>query len=267
MESLFNTIKSHHGRDMQNNALNFEKMRMSRARILSNLIFLKQCRDENLTPKFAKCSHPLNRGRNISLFNKLSKTLIKHEIKFARFQLIKTSKNLLGLHLLLCSTLSFDLWRNLDALTYAKAEKFLNFSLANKTRKLNSLRNFNLINNYVYSPLYRQSPCALPNPRIHEVYNAQDLHLNSNLEMSTSSNLTQHNNVSSNMLGPRINLNLSSNPSISKMQELLNTSTQLGSLIPTQECAGQTSSQFEVSCIPTQEHINVHTQFIDHVSA
>ena len=108
MDSLFNTIKSHHGRDIMNNALNFEKMRISRARNLSNLIFLKQCRDENLTLKFAKCSHPLNRGRNISLFNNLSKTLIKHEIKFARFQLIKISKNLLGLHLLLSSTLSSE---------------------------------------------------------------------------------------------------------------------------------------------------------------
>jgi len=144
MESLFNTIKSHHGRDILNNALNFEKMRISRARNLSNLIFLKQCRDENLTPNFAKCSHPLKWGWNISLFNKLSKTLIKHEIKFARSRLIKISENLLDLHLQLSSTLSSDLWKHLDALTFAKSERFLDSTLAKKTKKLNTLRNIDL---------------------------------------------------------------------------------------------------------------------------
>jgi len=40
MDSLINNIKSYHGRDMMDNTLEFEKLRLSRAKLSSNINFL-----------------------------------------------------------------------------------------------------------------------------------------------------------------------------------------------------------------------------------
>ena len=149
MDSLFNNIKSYHGRDMMDNASEFEKLRLSRAKMISNLNFLKNCRDNNLIPKFATCKHPLRLGKNLSTFKKLSETLIRNEIKWVRSKLIKTSHKLLSSHLYLSSYLRHDLWQSLDAITFIKLEKWLTKGNNKKLKKLN-----NLCNNCTYYNSY-----------------------------------------------------------------------------------------------------------------
>jgi len=78
--------------------------------------------------------------RNLPIFEKLSKTLIKNEIKSTKFRLIKISQELLGLHLLLASSLRFDLWKSLDALTHTKAERWKYRDSEKKLRKILKLK-------------------------------------------------------------------------------------------------------------------------------
>jgi len=161
MDSLFNNIKSYHGRDMMDNASKFKKLRLSRAKMISNLNFLKNCRDNNLIPKFATGKHPLRLGRNLSTFKKLSETLIRNEIKWVRSKLIKMSQKLLSSHVYLSSYLRHELWQSLDAITSIKSEKWLTQDNNKKLKKLNNLHN-NFTNYNSYSSLQVSNSNQIP---------------------------------------------------------------------------------------------------------
>jgi len=66
MESLFKIIISYHGKDTMENAKLFEKFHILRAKLISNLTYLKHCRDENIIPRFARINHPLKHDHNLT---------------------------------------------------------------------------------------------------------------------------------------------------------------------------------------------------------
>ena len=75
-----------------------EKLQIDKCKKISHLSFLKQCRDRNLVPTFAKISHPLKNNLNNLLFKKMGRMLVRDQIKSLRCALDKLDRQLLPLH-------------------------------------------------------------------------------------------------------------------------------------------------------------------------
>ena len=89
MNSLISTVQSLHGRDMASTLVIFENLRLRRSSLVTDLEFLKHCRNNNIIPCFARCNHMLLNPKNKAMFDRLNLSLVRNEIKIVHDSLVK----------------------------------------------------------------------------------------------------------------------------------------------------------------------------------
>jgi hypothetical protein len=137
--NLKTVISSLYGRETWNNFRLMENLRIKIIRRAVDLDFLKQCRDNNLTPKFAFINHQLRSRWNYKAFEQLSRALVRGEIRRTCTALDFLSKMALELHLQLAHEIRTDLWMVMDASAALKAEGEGRKANERHTRKLQKL--------------------------------------------------------------------------------------------------------------------------------
>jgi len=148
--NIFNQITSLYGRETLDEIRVLEKLRVKIKKRLTDLEFLKDCRDKNVLPKFAQIQHRNRNKWNSAAFAKLGLSIVKGEIKRNRYNLDRLSRNALRLHLKIAQTITPELWKKVDAIAAMKAEKsYLESHTrhASKLRRLITKENNNTNNN------------------------------------------------------------------------------------------------------------------------
>ena len=107
--NLKTVISSLYGRETWNNFRLLEKLRIKIVRRAADLDFLKKCRDNNIIPIFALISHKIRSRWNHKAFERLSRALVRGELRRTRATLDTLSKNALKLHLQLTHEIRMDL--------------------------------------------------------------------------------------------------------------------------------------------------------------
>jgi hypothetical protein len=138
--NLKTTISSLYGRETWNNFRLMENLRIKIIRRAVDLDFLKQCRDNNLTPKFVVINHQLRSRWNYRAFEQLSRALVRGEIRRTRASLDWLSKTAFRLHLQLAREVRQDLWTVLDASAALKAEGEGRKAIQRQANKLKKLK-------------------------------------------------------------------------------------------------------------------------------
>ena len=87
-----NLISNRYGTETLRNLRHLEKLWIDKYKKIAHLSFLKQCRDRNLIPTFAKISHPLKNNHNNLLFKKMGLMLVHDQISSLRFSLDKLDR-------------------------------------------------------------------------------------------------------------------------------------------------------------------------------
>jgi len=103
--NLKDIIKYFYGENILAKINTFSKLRSSLAKKLSNLAFLKRCRENNIIPQFLTQGSLKNKSKNI--LHKTSLILIKERIHFTKSQIVQTSIKPLSISLYLNSTCSY----------------------------------------------------------------------------------------------------------------------------------------------------------------
>jgi hypothetical protein len=137
--NLKTTISSLYGRETWNNFRLLENLRIKIVRRAVDLDFLKKCRDNNLTPIFSLISHQIRSRWNYKAFERLSRALVRGELRKTRAALDALSKNALKLHLQLAHKIRMDLWTVMDASAALKADGERRKAIERHTRKLRNL--------------------------------------------------------------------------------------------------------------------------------
>ena len=108
-----NLISYRYGAETLRELRRLEKLQIDKCKKIAHLSFLKQCRDTNVIPSFAKISHPLKNNHNNLLFKKMGLMLVHDQIKSLRCALDKLNRQLLLLHTQLANSidkLTWDYW-------------------------------------------------------------------------------------------------------------------------------------------------------------
>ena len=84
-----NLIYNRYGAETLRDLRHLEKLHIDKCKKIAHLSFLKQCRDTNVIPTFAKISHPLKNNHKNMLFKKMSLMLVRDKIRSLRFSLDK----------------------------------------------------------------------------------------------------------------------------------------------------------------------------------
>jgi len=137
--SLKSLIKYLYGESILAKVNTFSKLRTSLAKNLSNLAFLKRCRDNNIVPKFLRLKDHLDTKRSKNILHKTGIILTKERINFTKSQINKISQKSLRLHLLLSSVLRHDIWQTLDRISYEQSQKTYLQSTERQIKKYNNL--------------------------------------------------------------------------------------------------------------------------------
>lgn len=136
--NLQSSIVTLYGRDIWTKIRNLEKTRIKIQRREADLSFLKQCRHSNYIPAFARIKHKLHKHKE---FERLSGSLIRHEIHRTRFWLDHLSTKAYKIHLKLAMIIRKDLWSTIDATVALKAEREGGRTQDEQNRKLKKLSN------------------------------------------------------------------------------------------------------------------------------
>jgi len=102
-------IKYLYGKNILAKVNTFSKLRSSLAKKLSNLAFLKRCRDNNIIPKFLQLKDHLGTYNFKNILYKISFIFIKERIHFTKLQIVQISHKIFKLHLFLSITLQHDI--------------------------------------------------------------------------------------------------------------------------------------------------------------
>ena len=85
--SLKNIIKYLYGESILTKVNTFNKLRSFLVKKLSNLTFLKRCRDDNIIPKFLQLKDHLGTHKSKNILHKTSFILIKERIHITKSQI------------------------------------------------------------------------------------------------------------------------------------------------------------------------------------
>ena len=118
-------IKYFYGESILAKVNTFSKLRSFLAKKLSNLTFLKRCRDNNMIPKFLQLKDHLGTHKSKNILHKTNLILINEHIHFTKLQIVQIFHKTFKLHLFLFTTLRHDIWQTLD-ITYEQAMKIHN---------------------------------------------------------------------------------------------------------------------------------------------
>ena len=72
-----NLISYRYGAETVRELRRLEKLQIDKCKKIAHLSFLKQCRDRNVIPTFAKISHPLKNNHNNLIFKKMGLMLVR----------------------------------------------------------------------------------------------------------------------------------------------------------------------------------------------
>jgi len=137
-ENLKNIIKYLYGESILAKVNTFRELRSSFVKNLSNLAFLKRCRDNNIVSKFLQLKNHVGTRKSKNILHKTGLILTKERINFTKSQINKTSQKSFRLHFLLSSILRRDIWQILDRITY---EQFQNIHIQSTGRQIKKYNN------------------------------------------------------------------------------------------------------------------------------
>ena len=137
--NLNDQITSLYGREILDEVRELEKLRVKIKRRAIDLDFLKQCRDNNVLPKFARIQHKLKNKWNKTTFHALEKSIVRGKVRKNRYTLDLLSKTTLKLNLKLAHALDLEVWKTIDALAALKAENVNRMARTRQDSKLKQL--------------------------------------------------------------------------------------------------------------------------------
>lgn len=137
--SLKDLIKLLHGEGILAEVNSFSKNRSSLAKHLTNLAFLKRCRDNNIVPKFLRIKDLFGTEKSKRILKHTSQALLRERISHIKHQLHLISERTLRLHLSLASTLRPDIWATVDRISAEQAERIHSQSSEQQKQKFQKL--------------------------------------------------------------------------------------------------------------------------------
>ena len=117
-----NLISYWYGEETLRELTRLEKLQIDKCKNIAHLSFLKQCRDKNIIPTFARITHSLKNNHNNMLFKKMGFMLVRDQIRNIRFSLEKLDRQLLILHTQLENALDKVTWDYWDRCSSRRAD-------------------------------------------------------------------------------------------------------------------------------------------------